>query len=134
MIRYTLQCDSAHRFEAWFQGSDAFDAQVAAAQVACPECGSTTVEKSLMTPGVPKKAEAEIGPREFFNQMRAYRSHVMKTTEDVGENFPAHARQMHEGEIEHKPIRGNASPEEVRELKEDGVPIVPVPPEPPTEN
>ncbi len=133
MIRYTLQCDRAHRFEVWFQNSAAFDEQVTADQVSCPDCGSTAVEKSLMAPGVPKKAET-VGPREFFNQMRAFRSHVMNTTEDVGGSFPTQARQMHEGEIEHKPIRGNATPEEVRELKEDGVPIAPVPPEPPSEN
>lgn len=133
MIRYTLQCDRAHRFEGWFKGSDAFDEQVAAHQVSCPDCGSTRIEKSLMTPGVARKSEA-VGPRAFFNQIRALRSHVMASTEDVGDSFPAKAREMHEGEAEHRPIRGSATAEEVRELKEDGIPIAPVPPEPPAEN
>lgn len=135
MIRYTIQCENAHRFEGWFQSSDAFDDQVSAAQVSCPECGSTAVEKTLMAPGIPKKSqEPAIGPREVFNQMRALRSQVMAETDDVGSAFPSQARQMHEGELEHKPIRGSATPEEVKELKEDGIPVMPVPPEPPSEN
>ncbi len=133
MIRYTLQCANAHRFEAWFQGSDAYDAQTSAGHVSCPECGSTEVEKSLMAPGVPKKTES-LGPREFFNQVRAYRSKVISETEDVGKGFPEQARRMHEGEVEHRPIRGNATPEQVKEMTDDGIPIAPIPPEPPAEN
>lgn len=135
MIRYTLQCENTHQFEGWFQNSDAFDEQAASAQVACPECGSTQVEKTLMAPGIPKKSKAsDLGPREVFNQMRALRSKVMAETDDVGSAFPTQARQMHNGEIEHQPIRGNATPEEVKELKEDGVLVMPIPPEPPSEN
>lgn len=135
MIRYTLQCENTHHFEGWFQSSDAFDEQVSAAQVSCPECGSTAVKKSLMAPGIPKKSqETGVGPREVFNQMRALRSKVMAETDDVGSEFPSQARQMHDGDIEHKPIRGSAKPEEVKELTEDGIPVMPVPPEPPSEN
>lgn len=133
MIRYTLQCTNAHRFEAWFQSSDAFDAQASSGQVSCPDCGSVKVEKSLMAPGVPKKSES-LGPREFFNQVRAFRSKVIAETEDVGNKFPEQARQMHDGELEHRPIRGNASTEQVKELADDGIPIAPIPPEPPAEN
>ena len=86
-----------------------------------------------MAPGVPKKAEA-VGPREFFNQVRAFRSKVIAETEDVGTQFADQARQMHDGDIEHRPIRGNASNEQVKELTEDGIPIAPIPPEPPAEN
>ena len=135
MIRYTLQCENAHHFEGWFQSSDAFDEQASAGQVSCPDCGTVSVEKSLMAPGIPKKSDTpSIGPREVFNQMRALRSKVMAETDDVGTAFPTQARQMHEGDIEHKPIRGHATPEEVKELSEDGIPIMPVPPEPPAEN
>jgi hypothetical protein len=34
---------------------------------------------------------------------------------------------MHFGQVESKPIRGEASPDEVRELIEDGVGIMPIP-------
>lgn len=137
MIRYALRCDNAHVFDAWFKGIDAFDAQLAAGQVICPDCGSARVEKTLMAPGVPAKSSSRneaAGPREFFNQIREYRTKVLAQTENVGRAFPSEARAMHEGSLEHRPIRGEATPEEVRSLSEDGVPILPVPPEPPKEN
>lgn len=135
MIRYDLHCESAHRFEGWFTNSTGYDDQRAAKQIVCPHCGSTDIEKALMAPSVTKPSEAPaIGPREFFNQVRQVRQKILSETEDVGTAFPEQARQMHSGETEHKPIRGNATPEQVKELKEDGIPIAPVPPEPPSEN
>jgi hypothetical protein len=54
MIRYRLQCKKNHQFESWFASSDAFEKLAAKKQVACPECGSKSVEKALMAPGVVK--------------------------------------------------------------------------------
>ena len=50
MIKYTLVCGKRHEFESWFANSDAFDKQVKRSLVSCPVCGSTKVEKALMTP------------------------------------------------------------------------------------
>jgi hypothetical protein len=50
MIRYALACDQHHEFESWFSNSAAYDKQVGKGLVACPLCGSTKVEKALMTP------------------------------------------------------------------------------------
>jgi hypothetical protein len=50
MIRYALACDQNHEFESWFSNSAAYDEQAAKGLVACPLCGSTKVEKALMTP------------------------------------------------------------------------------------
>ena len=50
MIRYNLRCDKRHEFESWFANSAAYDAQVQGSLVDCPLCGSTKVEKALMTP------------------------------------------------------------------------------------
>lgn len=52
MIRYRLQCHKRHVFEAWFGSSTAYDKQAKRGHVECPECGSTKVEKTLMSPGV----------------------------------------------------------------------------------
>jgi len=54
MIRYRLKCKKQHEFESWFASSEAFDKLAASRQVACPECGSKSVEKALMAPGVVK--------------------------------------------------------------------------------
>lgn len=52
MILYALRCDAAHEFEAWFRDGASFDRQAEAGVVTCPICGSTAVEKALMTPRV----------------------------------------------------------------------------------
>lgn len=54
MIRYSLQCKKGHQFEGWFANSDAFDNQAAKKQLVCPTCGSKSVAKALMAPGVVK--------------------------------------------------------------------------------
>ncbi|NBN80525.1 DUF1178 family protein [Microvirga tunisiensis] len=52
MIRYSLLCDNAHGFEAWFRNSGDYDAQSARGLVSCPVCGSPVVTKALMAPAV----------------------------------------------------------------------------------
>ncbi|MBX2856049.1 MAG: DUF1178 family protein [Rhodobacteraceae bacterium] len=62
MIKYTLKCEARHRFEAWFPNSDAYPVQRDRGLISCPECGSITVEKALMTPGVVTNAAAPEAP------------------------------------------------------------------------
>ena len=50
MILFTLRCAQGHEFEGWFRNGDGFDAQQKAGEVACPECGDTSVEKAVMAP------------------------------------------------------------------------------------
>jgi hypothetical protein len=50
MIRYNLVCAKGHEFESWFANSAAYDKQARRGLVECPGCGSTKVEKALMTP------------------------------------------------------------------------------------
>ena len=65
MIRYALKCPKDHAFDSWFQSAGAFDSLVAAGHVACPDCGSTGIEKSLMAPQVrPARDKALSTPRD----------------------------------------------------------------------
>lgn len=78
MIRYTLQCQDRHRFEAWFPNSAAFDTQAAAGVVTCPECGSQSVEKAIMAPRIGRSG----GDPDVGDGMPA-------GAPDVGETLPA---------------------------------------------
>ena len=60
MIRYALSCENNHQFEAWFSGSAAFDEQSSSGHVLCPVCGSTAVDKALMTPSVSTARKKEM--------------------------------------------------------------------------
>ena len=58
MIRYDPSVTRSTRSTDGFpRQSEAYDAQAALpARVVCPICGSTTVAKQLMTPGIPAKS------------------------------------------------------------------------------
>jgi hypothetical protein len=148
MIRYSLQCERGHSFESWFQSSSAYDSQVRRKLVSCPACGSAKVEKAIMAPRIvsqrgrdpvadavaPAEAAAPAGTpllmaqeRELRAKLRELRDHIVKNADNVGERFPNEARKMHYGDIEHRPIYGEASPDEARALIDEGVEVSPLP-------
>lgn len=133
MIRYALKCIVEHEFEAWFSSSDGFDEQVAKGLVECPMCGSKAVTKAIMAPMVrttkgreaPQSlAEAQQAVAEALHRLRR---HVETTHDYVGKAFASEARDMHEGLTPERPIYGEATPDEVKGLVEDGVPVAAVP-------
>jgi hypothetical protein len=67
MILFTLRCAQGHEFEGWFRNGDGFDAQQKAGEVACPECGDTSVEKAVMAPRLGRSRDSlpAITPAQF---------------------------------------------------------------------
>ena len=151
MIRYTLRCDKDHSFESWFQSSSAYDQQVKRKLVSCPVCGSAKVDKAIMAPRIVTKKGRDKAPvpveastetaapaaestplmmaqeRELRAKIKELRDHIVKNADNVGERFPNEARKMHYGDIEHRPIYGEASPEEAKALIDEGVEVAPLP-------
>jgi hypothetical protein len=136
MIRYNLRCDRGHSFESWFQSSSAYDSQVKRKLVTCAVCGSAKVEKAIMAPqiagskkrGGPVPADSSMPAtmaqeRELRAELRELHDHLVKNADNVGTRFPKEARKMHYGDIEHRPIYGEASPEEAKSLIEEGVEV-----------
>ncbi|CAO4163719.1 DUF1178 family protein [Methylorubrum populi] len=157
MIRFTLACASGHTFESWFPSGSAYDEQAARGLVTCPICNSPEVAKAPMAPAVARtdrgkqdrlpapQAPAETaGPaqaalpltmiaepeRQLRALLRAVREHVVATAEHVGDRFADEARAIHYGEAEGRPIYGEASPQEARDLVEEGIEVMPLPPAP----
>ena len=150
MIRYNLRCDASHAFESWFQSSSAYESQEKRNLVSCPACGSTKIERAIMAPQIVSKKKDRTGPapgaaasteaaapsstplvmaqeRELRAKLKELRDHIVKNADNVGERFPNEARKMHYGDIEHRPIYGEASPEEARSLLDEGVEVSPLP-------
>src|SRR6476659_4667306 len=65
--------------------------------------------------------------RELRAKIKELRDHIVKNADNVGERFPNEARKMHYGDIEHRPIYGEASAEEARSLIDEGVEVSPLP-------
>jgi len=142
MIHFTLKCDKDHRFDSWFQSSEAFDKLKAAGMVSCTECGSTQVEKAMMAPRVqasrknatspddrgratPDPLSTPASPAE--QAMAELRRKVEENADYVGMNFVSEARDIHDGLSPERAIYGEAKPEEARKLIKDGVPVAPLP-------
>jgi hypothetical protein len=140
MIRYALSCEHDHEFEGWFGASGDFDDQQARGLIDCPVCGSKAVRKQIMAPAVAgtRRTRQDSTPAQMQAQMQGMmleaagriRAHVQENFDDVGDAFAKEARAIHEGQAEERGIYGQATPKEVRELVEDGVPVAPMPPEP----
>jgi hypothetical protein len=137
MIRYALLCEHDHEFEGWFGASADFDDQQARGLLECPVCASKAVRKAIMAPavsGTKKKAQDVASAQTQAMMMEAMgriRRHVEENFDDVGDAFAKEARAIHEGRSEDRGIYGQATPKEVRALVEDGVPVAPLPAEPP---
>ncbi len=154
MIRYSLRCERGHAFESWFQSSTAYESQEKRKLVSCPSCGSVKVERAIMAPQIVSKKGREIAPPEpaasadaastevatpgstpllmaqeleLRAKLKELRDHIVKNADNVGERFPNEARKMHYGDIEHRPIYGEASPDEARALIDEGVEVSPLP-------
>ena len=152
MIKYALVCDKGHQFESWFADSAAYDKQRKRKLVECPVCNSPKVDKAIMAPRIAaKKAKkpaadapapvaneapaavpapvAMMSPQEmeFRTKLKELREHIVKNAEDVGARFPDEARKMHYGETEHRSIYGVATPQEAKELLDEGIECHPIP-------
>jgi hypothetical protein len=150
MIHYNLRCERGHAFESWFQSSSAYESQEKRKLVNCPACGSAKVERAIMAPQIVSKKSRERAAapaaapstevttpsstplmmaqeRELRAKLKELRDHIVKNADNVGERFPNEARKMHYGDIEHRPIYGEASPDEARSLIEEGVEVSPLP-------
>jgi len=134
MIRFGLICDKEHEFEAWFRSGEDFENQKSRKLVACPECGSHEVSKALMAPAVStsrKKAQIALAASEeqkrALAQLKALSQKIRENADYVGEKFAEEARKIHFGEVEPRGIYGEATPEDVKSLAEDGVDFMPLP-------
>ena len=146
MIRYALACDNGHQFESWFASSSDYDKQNKRKLVSCPHCESTKVEKAIMAPRIgatkqrrnvgntpspapDKNPVAMLSPqeREIRQKLKELRDHLTQNADNVGTKFPDEARKMHYGEIEHRSIYGEASPQDAKALAEEGIEFHPLP-------
>jgi len=132
MIKYRLICDDAHEFEGWFRDSADFDVQSSDDLIECPVCGSNNVRKAIMAPAVStsrSSREARLSEinKDIVKAVARARDYVEKNFEYVGPQFPEEVRKIHYGETEERPIYGEASGKEVKELSEEGIDVVPVP-------
>ena len=142
MIVFELICAEHHRFEGWFASNEDFSAQKKGRLLACPLCGSESVEKlptarigkTEATPTAPENAgppATQAGAKTARAALNELIDYVLLHTEDVGSRFADEARRMHQEQAPRRDIHGTATREEAKELLEEGIPVMslPIPPQ-----
>jgi hypothetical protein len=143
MIVFDLICEQEHQFEGWFKSSDDYQEQLAQGLISCPSCGSISVSKAPMAPAVPAKGNARANLDQKNNQLSNQpmsaevkialdrlakaQAKALKGSTWVGEKFAEASRKMHYGEVDQKPIQGQASLEEAQGLVDEGISVAPLP-------
>jgi hypothetical protein len=133
VIIFDLKCaPQGHVFEAWFGSSEDYEGQKARGLVACPLCGSAEIDKAPMAPSVGAKGnQAEGLPpaqmKALLGAMADAQKQMLATSEHVGPRFADEARAIHLGEAEARAIHGQATPEQADALRDEGIPVAPLP-------
>lgn len=130
MIVYDIRCENGHVFEGWFEDRESFEEQKNSNLIDCPICGTARVDVAPSTFGIGGRARKPEAPQEgvdtegFFRQMTEF---LEKNFEDVGPQFAEEALKIHYGETDERSIRGTTTPQEEKELQEEGVTFMKVP-------
>ncbi len=151
MVIYDLQCSNQHQFEGWFKNADDLVSQQASGLLTCPFCNSSEVSKKLTAAKVGRKSNSVSSPAPVepnsqaaqampSHDAKAYaqlqkmlsdvHQHIDSNFVDVGNKFADEALKIHNGEKDPENIRGTASKAELKELAEEGVSALPLPPKP----
>jgi len=130
MISFDLECSRNHRFEGVFKDYESFNSQLSDGMVRCPFCDDTEIRRLFTGCSIQAKssvpAEQGAAPN-MFQMMKMVRRYVMENFEHVGRDFPEIARAIHYGDREEKNIYGETNQEEIRELLEEGIGVMPLP-------
>lgn len=130
MIAFDLECSGGHTFEGWFSDLASFEEQNAQGLITCPYCEDTQVRRVLSPVAIRSSSrpagqgEAGIDYRKLAREVVHYINHNF---ENVGADFAREALKMHYGVKEKRSIRGAATQEEEKTLKEEGIEFFKIP-------
>lgn len=144
MIVFDLCCGGNHVFEGWFGSSEDYETQKSRGLLECPLCGSHEVGKIISAVNVGAKGNQKQAPaapvqvahgdgtpqaemRAMMEKLASLQREIEASHEDLGERFVEEARAMHHGEIDERPIRGDATLADAQALHEEGISILPLP-------
>ena len=135
MIKYKLACrDCEITFDSWFASSEEYEKLKKKKLLVCHDCNSLKVEKSLMAPQLinsKKKSKDNLESLKYEDikkTIKSYQKFIKDNFNYVGKNFAYEARSIHYNEKKKtKGVYGNASKEDLKELKEEGIEVQSVP-------
>jgi hypothetical protein len=143
MIVYDLVCKHRHAFEGWFSSNEDFERQRDARLIRCPLCDDAAIARRPSAQvrvgcAAPPKEEKDVevdaqaqkpaevalgGDADVLKMMRR----LVADTENVGRAFAEEARKIHYEEAPKRGIRGQATPDEAEDLREEGIDFMSLP-------
>ncbi len=131
MIVFNLVCKSCQfEFEGCFDNSKDFENQLKKNIINCPNCNSSSIKKFLMSPNLSKKSNSKKiikNKKTVINNIKKYKKIIEKNFDYVGSNFTEEAKKMKYGEIDERPIYGEASLDQTKELLDEEISVVSLP-------
>ena len=134
MIKYLLKCNNEHEFESWFSNSEEFDKLDKKDLLECIYCSSKEINKSIMAPMISnlknKNKKIDLISNNFKNEknkLLQLRNYIEKNFDFVGKDFSKKVRQIYYDKKNNKAIYGTTTPEERKELQEEGLDLLSIP-------
>ena len=134
MIKYNLKCNNNHEFESWFSDSNEFNKLNKKKLLECIYCSSNKIQKSIMSPMVSgiklNEENTNLLNQKLLNeknQLIKLREHIEKNFEFVGDKFSEKVRDVYYDKETKKSIYGTTTPEEKKELEEEGIDLLSIP-------
>ena len=135
MIKYNLKCNNDHEFESWFSDSKEFERLKTRKLLECIYCNSKKIKKSIMAPMISVSKNNNVNNFQINekilqkqrNKLIKLRNFIEKNFEYVGEDFSKKVREIYYDKKNKKTIYGITSPEERKELKEEGIDLLSIP-------
>ena len=130
MIVFNLICSTCeYKFEGWFDNSSAFESQKKRKLINCPNCESSKIKKTLVAPNVGKKSNSKktTNKKTIASNINKIKKIVEDNFDYVGDQFTEEAKKIKYGETEDRPIYGEATIEQTKELIDEDISITPLP-------
>ena len=130
MIVFNLNCSNcASSFEGWFENTKDYNKQIRKGLLTCPSCNSTQIKKGLMAPNVSKKSNSKISKsnKSIASNVKKLKKIIEKEFDYVGDKFTEEAKKIKYGEVKERPIYGEASIEQTKELIDEDIDVLPLP-------
>ena len=130
MIVFNLVCSKCeYEFEGWFDNSSAFESQKKRKLINCPNCESSKIKKTLVAPNVGKKSNTKktTNKKTIASNINKIKKIIEDNFDYVGDQFTEEAKKIKYGETEDRPIYGEATIEQTKELIEEDISITPLP-------
>ena len=134
MIKYILKCNKGHEFESWFSDSEEFEKLNKRKLLECIFCSSKSISKSIMSPMISNSSNKDINfeiiNKEIANEknkLLKLRKYIENNFDFVGKDFSKKVRDVYYDKKNKKAIYGTTTPEERKELAEEGIDLLSIP-------